>query len=53
VRWPIGYNLFSLDPSLSEWEDPRRNGENYDLLGGYERVEAALVLISDPDGPGA
>jgi hypothetical protein len=53
VRWPIGYNLFSLDPSLSEWEDPRRNGENHGILSGYERVEAALVLESDPDGRAA
>jgi hypothetical protein len=44
VRWPIGHNLFSLDRSIPEWQDPRRNGENHDLLAGYERVECANVL---------
>jgi hypothetical protein len=49
VRWPIGYNLFSLNLSIPDWGDPRRNGENYELLLGYERVEPAHVLEASED----
>jgi hypothetical protein len=54
VRWSIGWNLFSLDPTLSEWNDPRRNGKNDEILAGYERADAAMVLEDDdePDPEG-
>ena len=47
--WYIGHNLFSLDRSIPAWQDPRRNGQNLELLASYERVEAADVLEASED----
>ncbi len=51
VRWYIGYNLFSLDLSVPEWDDPRRNGKNAQLLRAYQEVEPAMVLDDDVPPP--